>query len=291
MPKTHYKLDRSDASRRAYRDAERELEEAKAYGFITWKELHIVPLREIEPQKVWNPPRIERIREGIERGVALPAVSLARNEGGRYKYSISDGIHRYNASVEAGFTHIPAMITFSKETPELLEEPKVFQEGTYVRFKRPIDGFEVGYLVENIFGDVFVTVAGNATDAEWIGDIPASSFEEEIDPPRQIKEKIQGHWFMQKTSSRIASTYLSHMLRDRTAKNLPKKVEEYVKKFEDEGKDPGYSYALAWSIYCKHKNPDSPHCMADSYLDNQGKKSTQDLSQAVLRRYLENLND
>jgi hypothetical protein len=211
MSKKHYKLDRSDASRRAYRDAERELEEAKAYGFITWKELHIVPLREIEPQKVWNPPRIERIREGIERGVALPAVSLARNEGGRYKYSISDGIHRYNASVEAGFTHIPAMITFSKETPELLEEPKVFQEGTYVRFKKPIDGFEVGYLVENIFGDVFVTVAGNATGAEWIGDIPASSFEAEIDPPRQVKEQIQGHWFMQKTSSqnRVASTALS----------------------------------------------------------------------------------
>lgn len=279
MAKTHYKLDRADAARRGYRDAERELEEAKAHGFVTWKELEIVPIKDIQPQKVWNPPRIERIREGLDRGAALPAISLARTDGGRYRYAITDGIHRYNASVDAGFTHIPAMVTYSKETPELLETPKVFRAGTYVRFKKPFDGrWEYGYLVENLFNDVFVTVAGDANGADWVGDLDSSYFEEEVNPPSRVKDQIQNHWFFDKTSSqRIAYTYLGHMLRDRTAKNVPKKVDEYVKKFEAEGKDPGYAYALAWSIYCKHKNPDSPHCKADSYLDGQGKKSSSDV--------------
>ena len=262
MPKTHYKLDRSDASRRAYRDAEEELESSKAHGFYSWKELRIVPLRDIEPQKVWKPSRIERIREGLEKGAALPAVSLARNESGRHPYSISDGIHRYNASVEAGFTHIPAMVTFSKETPELKEEPKVFQEGTYVRFKKKQEGrWEVGYLAKHLFGTVFDTVAGDLKGADWLGDLSSNYFAEEVDPPRKIKENIMSHWYFDKTSTSKSA-------------GIPKKVKEYVTKFEGEGKDPGYAYALAWSIYCKHVNPDSSSCNADSYFDGQGKTSS-----------------
>jgi hypothetical protein len=46
------------------------------------------------------------------------------------------------------------------------------------------------------------------------------------------------------------------------AVNIPKSVDRY----HDEVKksNPGYSeeqaWATAWSIYCKNKNPDSPHC-------------------------------
>jgi len=51
------------------------------------------------------------------------------------------------------------------------------------------------------------------------------------------------------------------------AVNVPKDVERYVKEVKD--KNPGYTdaqaWATAWSIYCKNKNPDSPHCHQTSY--------------------------
>jgi len=61
----------------------------------------------------------------------------------------------------------------------------------------------------------------------------------------------------------------------RTAKNLPKHVERYVQEGKDQGLDEGEAWAVAWSRYCKFRNPDSPHCKKDSpedYLPNQGKK-------------------
>ena len=72
---------------------------------------------------------------------------------------------------------------------------------------------------------------------------------------------------------------LMHDTGARTAKDLPKHVERYV----DEGKEQGLSeseaWAVAWSRYCKYKNPDSPHCKKDSpsdYFPNQGKKKAAD---------------
>ena len=59
------------------------------------------------------------------------------------------------------------------------------------------------------------------------------------------------------------------------SKNLPKHVERYVQEGKDQGLDEGEAWAVAWSRYCKYKNPDSPHCKKDSpsdYLPNQGKK-------------------
>lgn len=48
----------------------------------------------------------------------------------------------------------------------------------------------------------------------------------------------------------------------------PKDVERYYEdcmgskkaKGMSEGKAKSYCSAVAWSIYCTHKNPDSPHC-------------------------------
>lgn len=46
------------------------------------------------------------------------------------------------------------------------------------------------------------------------------------------------------------------------ARDVPKDVERYVKEVKE--KNPGYSdeqaWATAWTIYCEHKNPGSPHC-------------------------------
>ena len=75
-----------------------------------------------------------------------------------------------------------------------------------------------------------------------------------------------------RVAARLISRCINTELRLKNAKNLPKKVEEYVSKFMGEGYDESYAWAMAWSIYCKHKNPDSSHCQKGEYLKNQGKK-------------------
>lgn len=46
---------------------------------------------------------------------------------------------------------------------------------------------------------------------------------------------------------------------------MPAKVDEYFKQVKED--NPGYSdsqaWATAWSIFCKHKDPDSKHCRKD----------------------------
>lgn len=53
------------------------------------------------------------------------------------------------------------------------------------------------------------------------------------------------------------------------------KVEEIMEKQKE--KDESQAWAVAWSIYCKYKKPNSPHCKKekDEYFPNQNKKATQ----------------
>lgn len=44
------------------------------------------------------------------------------------------------------------------------------------------------------------------------------------------------------------------------AVDLPKSVERYVEEGKKEGLDEGEAWAVAWSRYCKYKEPGSPHC-------------------------------
>lgn len=55
------------------------------------------------------------------------------------------------------------------------------------------------------------------------------------------------------------------------AKDLPKSVERYVEEGKDQGLDEGEAWAVAWSRYCKYKEPGSPHCQRppSGYLTNQ----------------------
>lgn len=78
--------------------------------------------------------------------------------------------------------------------------------------------------------------------------------------------------------------YSTHSLPTRNAEILsedkkeidrPKYVTEKAEYFEKEkGYDPDYAFPMAWSIYCKYKNPSSPRCTRDEkdYLINQGVK-------------------
>lgn len=72
---------------------------------------------------------------------------------------------------------------------------------------------------------------------------------------------------------------LMHDTGSRIAKDLPKNVERYVDEGKEQGLSEGEAWAVAWSRYCKYKNPDSPHCKKDSpsdYFPNQGKKQAAD---------------
>lgn len=46
----------------------------------------------------------------------------------------------------------------------------------------------------------------------------------------------------------------------KTAQDLPADVERYVEEGKDQGLDEDAAWAVAWSRYCKYKNPGSEHC-------------------------------
>ena len=46
----------------------------------------------------------------------------------------------------------------------------------------------------------------------------------------------------------------------KTAKDLPADVERYVEEGKESGMDEGKAWAIAWSRFCKYKNPGSDHC-------------------------------
>lgn len=63
-----------------------------------------------------------------------------------------------------------------------------------------------------------------------------------------------------------------------TAKDLPKNVERYVQEGLDQGMDESKAWAIAWSRYCKYKEPGSPHCQMNTseYFPNQKKAGSDD---------------
>lgn len=134
----HYRLDRADVRRWTQRDPEREEEDARDSGEYAYHQLVIVPIADVRPVSVWHGGRIERIREALRNGTPLPAIHATKAKDG--KWDISDGIHRYNASVEAGFTHIPVIDTVVVKTPELRQEPEperpVLPRGTWVVLRK-----------------------------------------------------------------------------------------------------------------------------------------------------------
>lgn len=190
----HYPVDQGKLAQTLKRDPKRELESAKNRGFYTYQELLILPLKDIQPERIWRPDRLLRVEEAILKGRALPPITVSENRG---SFTIEDGIHRYNASLDAGFTHIPALITRLVETPELKELTPAYKVGQYVQFKERQEGrWQIGYLAEKVHGDIFVVIAGDATDADWLGDLHARLFQRVIEPPLSIKKQIQQHWYL-----------------------------------------------------------------------------------------------
>jgi hypothetical protein len=73
--------------------------------------------------------------------------------------------------------------------------------------------------------------------------------------------------------------------RSKTAKDLPKTVERYVKEHKAQGNDEAKSWALAWSRYCEYSNPDSPHCKQDEYF--KGRKGAISTASQLYKLLLE----
>lgn len=61
----------------------------------------------------------------------------------------------------------------------------------------------------------------------------------------------------------------------RYAKNLPADVERYVQEGKDQGLPEDEAWAVAWSRYCKYKNPGSDHCQMDPGDYFPGRKATE----------------
>jgi predicted DNA-binding WGR domain protein len=78
----------------------------------------------------------------------------------------------------------------------------------------------------------------------------------------------------------LAQTFKSHpewgKAASKLAKDLPKDVERYVEEGMDQGMDESKAWAVAWSRYCKYKNPGSPHCKQDKGDYFPGNKSSTD---------------
>lgn len=55
-------------------------------------------------------------------------------------------------------------------------------------------------------------------------------------------------------------------MRKRSGGDIPKDVERYVKEHTEQGSDESKAWALAWSRFCKYKDPNSSHCQQDEYF-------------------------
>jgi|GEM_PF-2440754 len=197
----HYKIDQGDVRKKTRRDKKQELEEAKDLGFYSYTVMKVVPIKQVKTPPVWNQGRIDRIKKGLASGKAFPPISLA---GKRPPYEISDGIHRTNASIDAGYTHIPAYFTVLVERPDLYEEPEKekpkLRPGTWVKMRASRDGFDWAVVIEYVGPRVwkgvkrhlYGLVAGDTNKSDFIGDWMDSEFDpvREGQVPRKVRETI-----------------------------------------------------------------------------------------------------
>lgn len=148
-----YRFNRAEWARkvRSLNSPRSQKEEQELLGGYTVHRLVLVPLTEIEIPPPWNQGRLANALRGIEEGKELPPVDLAKQEGSP-KWAIGDGIHRTNASLQKGFTHVPAVTAEWVSTPEkrVPEEPEkpLLAPGTWVKLRKPFDGRLYGWVVE-----------------------------------------------------------------------------------------------------------------------------------------------
>ena len=82
----------------------------------------LVPLPKIEPlwrslkdgipeaQLFATEQRLVHILRGFRTNAQMPPIWIYKSRSGHYCYKIQDGVHRFYASIAAGFSHIPAIV-------------------------------------------------------------------------------------------------------------------------------------------------------------------------------------
>jgi hypothetical protein len=212
----HYRVDMADVKRRTRRDRDSEREEAAEYGFYTYNVFEIVPIKDIVHTEVWRPERYERVTEAIAKNIPLPAIQVDKQGS---KYSIADGIHRYNASRDAGMTHIPVVYGVVVEAPELFKPPEAekpaLTAGAWVKLHDPrkwgatspwarVDEVLGTRMQKGVKRHLYGLVGIVNDEPDFLGDILDSEIEA-ADPPAQA-ETIIKRWM---TARRVAARFLN----------------------------------------------------------------------------------
>lgn len=147
MARKHYKYDRRKLRTRND-PAVQEASKKQDGGYSVYR-IEIVPLRDIKVPAVWNPGRLSQALEHMRKGTPLDPIEATKIGS---KWEISDGIHRTNASIEMGYTHIPVLTSDWIETPNELvpEEPEKQQLslGAWVKMRKPYEGLTYGWVDE-----------------------------------------------------------------------------------------------------------------------------------------------
>lgn len=218
MSKTHYNLDFKAVRDGVRRDRQAEKETAERHGFYQYKQFVLVPVGQIAHRPVWHPGRIKGILEAIDRGKPLPPINADKDGG---KYHISDGIHRYNASVQRGFTHIPVLETVTVDAPEMYVPPEpekpILKPGTYVKLtEKPYQATSLWARVEEYLGPYrrdgvnrHVYALDGISDGQvgFVGDWHDDKFDVGR-PPRDVLEAFAAEdAAMGKKARRVASRY------------------------------------------------------------------------------------
>lgn len=195
----HYRINKRRV--KSLNDPEKNLEMMRQDGGYTKWHIEIVPIRDVVVEKVWKPKRLEDALEKMKKGVALDPINAVKKGG---KWLIEDGIHRTNASIEMGYTHIPVFVGEWIDTPEAFVPPEPekpeLREGDWVRMHKPYDGHTYGWVAERLgprpmrgVKRFFYELNFIAEDGEdWsFGDFGDQEFEPSKPPPWGEKAKAK----------------------------------------------------------------------------------------------------
>jgi hypothetical protein len=99
-----------------------------SYRFAPLPNVCLVALADIKPMNMddrqhlghggFCPERMMRVLQGIASNNEMPAIEIVERRHGPYQYVVGGasgrggGVHRFYASVAAGFSHIPAVLSW-----------------------------------------------------------------------------------------------------------------------------------------------------------------------------------
>lgn len=148
--KTHFVIDNrrlADLNDRAGRR-----ESMKEDGGYYKYSIKLIPVADIDVPPVWNPGRFDQALKHMKNGDKLDPIR-ARLDEKDGKWKINDGIHRANASIEMGYSHVPVFVEEWVDTPDKYVKPEPEKPqlavGDWVKFKKPqFGGFRYAQVEE-----------------------------------------------------------------------------------------------------------------------------------------------